>query len=130
MGTINYAQAIKPDTGYIKKIIENSLLADWAIRIEYLGHDSASGDWQTWDKAFYAVRSASPVITALAACYEKHANCAIRLSAEKFNPQSRLLYSVYTPHFLLEETVSKPQPISDNKPLQINQPFSQIGLRT
>lgn len=130
MGTINYLQAIKPDTGYIKKIIENSLLSDWAIRIEYLGHDSETADWQLWDKAFFAIRSASPVITALTACYEKHSRCAIRISAEKFRPQSRLLFSVYTPPILPDETAYKPQTISHKIPRETDQAYSQIDMRT
>ena len=129
MGTINYLQAIKPDTGYIKKIIDNSLLSDWAIRIEYLGHDSETAGWQLWDKTFFAIRSASPVITSLAACYEKHSKCTIRIAAEKFRPQSRLVFSVYTPPILPDETVNDPQTIIHKVPREIDQPFSQIALR-
>lgn len=127
MGTINYSQAIKPDTAYIKKIIENSLLSDWAIRIEYLDNDSETADWQLWDKAFYAIRSASPVMTALVTCYEKNSRCAIRIAAEKFRPQSRLLYTVYTPHILPYEAVVKPQTITRKNPREIDRPYAQIN---
>ena len=129
MGTINYLQAIKPDTAYIKKIIDNSLLSDWAIRIEYLDHASETADWQLWDKTFFAIRSASPVIASLDACYEKHSKCTIRIAAEKFRPQSRLLFSVYTPPILPEETVYKDQTIPYAIPREVDQPFSQIDLR-
>lgn len=100
MGSVNYAQAIKPDTAYIKKIIENSLLADWAIRIEYHSSDTATPDWQLWGKTFFALRTAETVILALLDCYKKHPNCTIRLNAEKFRPQSQMLYTVYNPEYL------------------------------
>jgi len=129
VGTINYSQAIKPDTAYIKKIIENSLLSEWAIRIEYLGHDSETEDWQLWDKAFFAIRSAGSVMTALAACYEKHSRCTIRIAAEKFRPQSRMLYTVYTPHIQPDETVSKPQAINSKITRELEPSLVRIGLR-
>jgi ribulose bisphosphate carboxylase small subunit len=130
VGTINYSQAIKPDTAYIKKIIENSLLSDWAVRIEYLSPDAETAVWQLWDKTFFALSSARPVMTALAACYEKHSSGAIRIAAEKFRPQTRLIHMVYTPHVVPEETICKPQTITRKKPREIGQPFAQTGLST
>ena len=130
MGTINYSQAIQPDTAYIKKIIENSLLSDWTIRIEYLSHDAETAGWQLWDKTFFALRSARPVMTALVVCYEKHSSGAIRIAAEKFRPQTRLIYMVCTPYLLPEETICKPQTITRKNPREIDQPYAQTGLST
>lgn len=109
MGTINYLQAIKPDTAYIKKIIENSLLSDWAIKIEYLEAGSESASWQLWEKTFFALRSAKPVLESLMNCYTKNPKSTIRINAEKFRPQSHLLYTVYNPSFAPVEAESKPQ---------------------
>ena len=100
MGSINYSQAIKPDIGYIKKTIENSLLADWLINIECLPHGAEHEGWQKWDKNFFAIKSAQPVITALLACYEKNPMYGIRIVAEKFRPQSRLVYTAYDPQYM------------------------------
>ena len=71
MGTIDYSQAIKPDTAYLKKIIENSLLCDWAIRIEYHGVNNGINCWQFCDKTFIDICSANNVIQAIINCYVK-----------------------------------------------------------
>lgn len=109
MGSINHSQAIRPDTAYLKKIIESSLLADWAIRIEYQSDESETTCWQLWDKACFAIRSAKPVLEALLACCAKHPKSTIRMSAEKFRPQTRLIYTVYNPQYLPAEIESNTQ---------------------
>ena len=109
MGSINHSQAIRPDTAYLKKIIESSLLADWVICIEYQSDEPEANDWQIWDKVYFAIRSAKPVLDALLDCCTKHPTSTIRISAEKFRPQTRLLYTVYNPQYLPAETLSKPQ---------------------
>jgi len=93
VGSINHSQAIRPDTAYLRKIIESSLLADWAISIEYQSNEAGISGWQRWDKAFFAIRSAKPVLEAL-----------IRISAEKFRPHTRMIYTVYNPRYLPAET--------------------------
>lgn len=107
MGTINYLQAIKPDTAYIKRIITNSLLFDWAINIEYREVKAESVGWELWDNTFFALRSAGPVIESLMKCYAKKSRCVIRIHAEKFHPQSRLLYTVYNPSYIPGEARDK-----------------------
>jgi ribulose bisphosphate carboxylase small subunit len=109
VGTINYLEAIKPDTAYIKKIIHNSLLFDWAIRIEFQEVRAGTASWQLWDNTFFALRSAGPVIESLMKCYMQNPRCIIRIHAEKFRPQSQLLYTVYNPSFVPGETQSKPE---------------------
>ena len=121
MGSINHSQAIRPDTAYLKKVIESSLLADWAICIEYQSDESETDGWQIWDKAHFAIRSATPVLDALLACCAKYPRCTIRICAEKFRPQTRLLYTVYNPQYLPAETAIKPQTTSRQSPREHEQ---------
>jgi len=97
MGSINYFRAIRPDTGQIRKLIENSLLFDWMITIEYVNGNSESAFWQQWEKSFFALKSAEPVIVALMDCYNKNPGFVIRLSAEKFRPHTRMVHTIYKP---------------------------------
>jgi len=97
MGSIDYFRATRPDTGHIRKLIENSLLFDWAITIEYVNGNSETAFWQQWDDSFFALNSAEPVIVALMDCYNKNPGFVIRLSAEKFRPQIRMTHTVYKP---------------------------------
>ena len=108
MGSISYLQAIKPDTGKIHKLIENGLLHDWIIRIEYASGDSEHAQWHQWDESFFALSSADSVIAALKACYTKNPHCTIRINAEKVRPLTCMLYTVYDPRFLPAEAIMKP----------------------
>lgn len=130
MGSINYSQAIRPDTAYIKKIIENSLLCDWVIRIEYECGESEKNCWQLWDKAFFAIRSAEVVLTALMDCYKKHPDRIIRIHAEKFRPQTYILYTVYNPQYLAAETNIEPRTSTRQYPQEHDQLSLQAELRT
>ena len=117
MGTIHYSQAIKPDTAYLKKIIENSLLCDWVIRIEFHGGETGIHCWQQWDKTFFAIKSAKQVLQAITNCYTLRPRSMIRLYAEKIRPQTRLFFTVYNPQYLPAET--------EHKPHSTKQPFIQ-----
>ena len=117
MGTIHYSQAIKPDTAYLRKVIENSLLGDWAIRIEYHGEETGINCWQLWDKTFFAIASAKDVLQAITNCYKTHPRSTIRIFAEKFHPQTRMLLTVYNPQYLPAVTELQPRPT--------RQPFNQ-----
>ena len=128
MGSINHSQAIRPDTAYLKKIIESSLLAEWAISIEYQSGESEAPCWQLWDKAYFAIRSAKPVLEALLDCYTKHPRSTIRLCAEKFRPQTRMLYTVFNPQYLPAETDSKPQTYSRQSLREHDQSSAQIRI--
>ncbi len=114
MGSVNYSQAIRPDTAYIKKIIENSLLSDWNISIEYHPSGIDTAGWQLWNKAFFAIRSAEAVLESLLDCYTKHPRSSIRIHAEKFRPQCRVLYTVYNPVYLPAITDLALQPATSN----------------
>lgn len=128
MGSINHSQAAKPDTAYLKKLIDSSLLADWAIRIEYQSNKSDTTSWQLWDKAHYAICSAQPVLEALLACYMQHPRSSIRINAEKFRPQSRMIYTVYNPQYLPADTVSNTQSYSGQSPREHTEIPAQIRL--
>jgi len=104
VGSVNYSQAIRPDTAYIKKIIENGLLCDWAISIEYHTSGIETAGWQLWNKTFFAVRSAEAVLESLLDCHAKHPRRSIRINAEKYRPQCRVLYTAYNPEHLPGDT--------------------------
>jgi ribulose bisphosphate carboxylase small subunit len=103
MGSSSYLQAIKPDTGKIKKLIESSLLFDWVIRIEYDRGKSEHSRWSQWDQTFFALRAAESVIAALKSCYSMNPDCIIRINAEKVRPQTCMYFTVYNPHYLHTE---------------------------
>jgi ribulose bisphosphate carboxylase small subunit len=103
MGSSSYLQAIKPDTGKIKKLIESGLLFDWIIRIEIDRGESEYACWEQWDQAFFAVSSAESVIAALKACYTRNPDCTIRINAEKVRPQTRMYFTAYNPQYLHTE---------------------------
>jgi len=109
MGSSSYLQAIKPDTGKIKKLIESSLLFEWIIRIEFDRGESEYTRWEQWDQAFFALRSAESVIAALKSCYSSNPYCTIRINAEKVRPQTSMYFTVYNPQYLHTEPSQKLQ---------------------
>lgn len=109
MGSASYLQAIRPDTGAIRKLIENSLLHDWIIRIEINGGKSEYACWKQWGETFFALRSAESVIAVLTSCYAKYSDHAIRINAEKVRPQTRMFFTAYNPHYLVTTTNQKSQ---------------------
>jgi len=108
MGSLSYAQAIKPDAGKLRKLIESSLQFDWIIRVEYASGNTGSVCWQQWDQAFFAIRTADAVLLAVTDCYKNNPASTIRLSAEKVRPQTHLLYTVYQPRSLAADAAIKP----------------------
>jgi len=127
VGSINYSQAIRPDTAHIKKIIESSLLADWAIRIEYECGESHVADWRAWGEICFAIASAKPVLDALLDCYTSHPKSTIRIHAERFCTQTRLLYTVYDPQYLTAETGLRTE-TATRQPPEIGARKDQRGL--
>lgn len=134
VATLHYSQAIKPDTAYLRKIIENSLLHDWAIRIEYHGEETGINCWQVWDNTYFAIKSAKDVVQAISNCYKAQPRCAIRMVAEKFRPQTRLLFTVYNPRYLNVETELQPrsirQPLTQPRDQEHDQPAFPIPIPT
>ena len=109
MGSSSYLQAIKPDMGKIKKLIESSLLFDWIIRIEFHRRGPEYTCWEQWDQTFFALRAAESVIAALKSCYSSNPDCTIRINAEKVRPQTHMYFTVYNPQYLYTEASLKPQ---------------------
>jgi len=108
MGSLSYEQAIKPDAGKLRKLIESSLQFDWIIRVEYASGNTGLVCWQQWDKTFFAIRAADAVLLAVTDCYKNNPASTIRLSAEKVRPQTHLLYTVYQPRSLAADAAIKP----------------------
>jgi ribulose bisphosphate carboxylase small subunit len=108
MGSLSYAQAIKPDAGKLRKLIETSLKFDWIIRVEYASDNSGVSCWQQWDRTFFAIRAADAVLLAVADCYKNNPASTIRIYAEKVRPQTHLLYTVYQPRSLAADAAIKP----------------------
>jgi ribulose bisphosphate carboxylase small subunit len=82
----------------VENLVQQSLLGDWIIRIEY-GEQRADGEisWRQWNRAFFAVKDAKSLnheILNCRMCFPIH---PIRLYAEKLNPQTKIIYWVYTP---------------------------------
>lgn len=111
MGTINRQLARKPDTAYLKKMIENSLLADWEIRIEYADAQTGTTAWLSWYKVF-AIRTPDVVLQAIQECYSANPDYVIRLNAQKFKPQTNMLYTVYTPSVTNAHSIDEKQTAS------------------
>lgn len=107
MGSSSYAQAIKPDTGKLRKLIESSMQVDWVIRVEYASDHSGVVCWQQWDKTFFAVRTADAVLLAVTDCYKNNPASTIRIYAEKVRPQMQMLYTVYQPRSLTADAAIK-----------------------
>jgi ribulose bisphosphate carboxylase small subunit len=122
MGSSSYAQAIKPDTGKLRKLIENSMQFDWVIRVEYASGDSEAACWQQWDKTFFAVRTADAVLLAVTDCYKNNPASTIRICAEKVRPQTHMLYTVYQPRSLAADAITRPllpKALYQNKPFHV-----------
>lgn len=91
----------------IESFIENSLLGDWIIRIEYSGRNAqGQTDWLQWDSTFFAITSAEDVLQVIDSCYAYFPEREIRISAEKVRPQTRMVYSVYQPGESVLKTLS------------------------
>lgn len=107
MGSANQLRTPGPDRVQLKKIIENSLLSDWIIRIEH-EHGDTNSNWLQWGDTFFAIRSAESVLDTIMDCYHRNGNCSIRMNAEKVLPRTRMLYTVCRHHTLPASTVTKP----------------------
>lgn len=79
----------------IRQLVSTSLWGDWIIRIEHATADPRpNARWQQWGDALFAVRDTTPVIEAIQACRAAYRTRAIRLTAEKLRPQTRLVYCI------------------------------------
>ena len=76
----------------IKNLIEDGFMHDWAISIKYAVRTQQKIDWVNWDKTFFAIKDATPVLEKLKECCAKNPECSMKLVCEHFNPEYRLVY--------------------------------------
>lgn len=80
----------------LENFIDQSLLGDWIIRVEYSGNNSQGQKaWAQWGSTMFAVKSPDEVMQAIDACHANYPAKEIRLYAEKVRPETRMIYSVY-----------------------------------
>ena len=99
----------------LEKLINQSLHGDWIIRVEHSGPDEMpQSRWQQWEKALFAVKSPEPVMEAIYACRTSNPTHSIRMYAEKVQPQTRFIYSVYDAPVNKSEKTQPVQQVSSN----------------
>jgi len=113
MGLSELIQTPCLDTDRLKAVIEDSLLFDWIIRIECGCSRFESSCWQQWGEPFFAIRSADAVIDVLTECLARYPDRSIRLNAQKIQPDTKILYTVYKPS-LLDLYADNPVEIAHN----------------
>lgn len=81
----------------IEEFVDRSLLGDWSIRIEHAVGDSSQEDsvWLQWGTTLFAITSPKAVMEAIDDCHASNPSHDIRIHAEKFRPEMRMVYSVY-----------------------------------
>ena len=80
----------------IENFIDQSLLGDWVIRVEYSGNNSKKQTgWIQWGSTLFAIRSPDEVMDAIDACHSSFPEQEIRIYAEKVRPEMRMVYNVY-----------------------------------
>lgn len=89
---------VLPSLAEVEQLLSQSLYRDWVLRIEYADPDIMGHiRWQQWREPKFAITEPGPVIDAILSCRATFPGHAIRLAAEKFNPQVRLNYWIYSP---------------------------------
>ena len=80
----------------VENFIDQSLLGDWIIRVEYSGNNAqGQPDWLQWGATLFAINSSNDVMQAIDSCYAYFPERDIRIYAEKVRPETRMVYSVY-----------------------------------
>ena len=89
---------VLPSLAEVEQLLSESLYRDWVLRIEYADPDITGHiRWRQWREPRFAITEPGPVIDAILSCRATYPGHAIRLAAEKFNPQVRLNYWIYRP---------------------------------
>ena len=93
----------------IENFIDQSLLGDWVIRVEYSGKNPQGKiDWVQWGPTMFAIKSPCDVMKEIDACHASYPAKEIRIYAEKALPEMRMSYSVYRPmEFGINDKVSE-----------------------
>ena len=99
----------------LRTMIDNSLLDDWIIRVEYATCGGQSGScWQQWGKALFALASPEPALLAINACRAAHPGSSVPLNCQKVRPVTRMVYWV---HRAEEGSKLEDQPLPGTAPL-------------
>ena len=98
------SQSKKYNFAQIKNLVEESLMHDWAISIEYAvrTHQSYS-QWVKWDKTLFAIKDSNLVLEKLKECCSNNPECSMKLVCEHFSPDCRLVYCIYQQNKEAEE---------------------------
>lgn len=126
-----------PELVKLRSLIESGFTHDWLLRIEHTGGSCTPGkNWQEWGQPAFAITDATTVVADVAECRVKHPTHAIRLSAEKLNPRTRMLYSIFsTAERFSPRLQTVPAPVAGMAPANdwlgaITTGMSAIGNRT
>lgn len=104
------SQKVMSDVIYV---IENHLLHDWAISIEYTDDiQYLNTSWDRWGKVFYKIVNSSGLIDAIFRCHASNPLSAMRLHAERFNPASRFDFLICRASYNKENSDVKPSCIN------------------
>jgi len=96
-----------PNLDDVRHLIQSSLQGNWIVRVEHSDQILPRiNTWQQWHKPLFALRDPEPVIEQIIACYAGHPHHSIRISAECTRPETRLVYSVYSPEIHSAEVIS------------------------
>ncbi len=86
----------KYDFVKIKNLIENGLMHDWAISIEYAVKTHRNyTKWMKWDKTLFAIKDPDLVLEEIIACCKSNPECSMKLVCDRFSPDCRLIYCIY-----------------------------------
>ena len=88
----HFSQKVMAD---ITCIIDEHLLYDWAISVEYT-HDIEymNTKWDKWGGTLFRVNNSLAVIDNIFSCHSNNPLSAIRLLAEKYSPASRFVFLI------------------------------------
>lgn len=110
----------------IESFINQCLLGDWVIRIEHRGYEQQPHmGWQQWENSFFAIDNARSVVKSINACHEAFPFHSIRIYAEKFMPEMRMVYCIYeSPSAELTPDDSR---YLDKRPIDAKQNWPQVS---
>lgn len=82
----------------LEHLIRECLHTEWAIYIEYAeAHPQPYTNWKRWGEIFFAIKKSTQVLDSINACRSCFPGAYIRLYAEKFRPNTKLVYWVQSP---------------------------------
>ena len=93
MQRVHPLKIVRSQMDRLGQMINDSLLYDWVIRVEYVNPEMAREEsWQQWKAPLFALKSSQAVLDAIAACRTAHPCSPVRLNAEKLRPRTHVVY--------------------------------------